>query len=150
MLAWSAWEQLPCVAAATAVLAASRTAPKLCGLFAGPRANALQRVYTDFTETEVLLIVNISAQDLAVARWQQRIMTWPTRGCLLVFSLAVGVWHALMVSCRLCVWMVRIILSVCKTMILASPAWYRCTSGSRKGAKARREACEVASQAGAA
>eukprot|EP00969_Alexandrium_andersonii_P099011 4368312-Alexandrium_andersonii.AAC.1 len=73
--------------------------------------------------------------------------TLPRRGGLLVRSLLRSGVDMLMASCCLSRWVCHAVLSFCSTMILASPAWRRSTSGKRRGAKARMEACEAASQA---
>eukprot|EP00969_Alexandrium_andersonii_P104809 4624362-Alexandrium_andersonii.AAC.1 len=66
---------MPCVVAAVAALAASRTAPRLCGLFAGSNAYAREAVHVDDLEWEIRKSVIVSAQDVATAQWQEHLQT---------------------------------------------------------------------------
>eukprot|EP00969_Alexandrium_andersonii_P151431 6695001-Alexandrium_andersonii.AAC.1 len=56
--------------------------------------------------------------------------------------------RVLLAFCRQSFRLCQVVRLFCKTLVPASPAWYRSTSGRRKLAKARLEACEAASQAG--
>eukprot|EP00969_Alexandrium_andersonii_P315982 13961033-Alexandrium_andersonii.AAC.1 len=64
---------------------------------------------------DVQKLVIISAHDVAAARWQERLQTWPTLGCLQLCTLVTGACPALKALCCPSV-------SFCNAVISTSPA----------------------------